>query len=267
MVTSISYLTSRAPLGLTTHSLPPVPDALNKRSFRGPTETVYETFGVEDGVNTCSFAFVDLTQSEEHFHTERDESYIVIGGGALRVCINGIPQIVQPGESVWIPRGARHVAESVNGEPVRLAVPCIPAWIYQDSHPTSKETPTCIPRSTSPITILPRIEGELGSLAKHLGHKTIYPFVQPEHQMNCTAALLDLPAEDFLSASCPNTLEYTVVAGKLKTVVADKHRVLHAGEALSVPKDILHVLEADGGPVRLCVMSVSQSSIEKLLKL
>lgn len=267
-MTSLTVQPTALQAGNSSQVMSDIPKELNKRSFLGPKENVYETFGFADGMEACSFAIVDLIESDEHFHAAEEESYIVVEGGPLQVSIDGVSQVLHPGQSIFIPRGAKHVAKSLTGSPVRLAVPCTPAWQLNDYHLANQKNPFLIPRDmTQKLTKLPVIDGELGSLAHRIGDKIIYEFVLSKHGLNFTAAIIDMPAEGVMRVDCQDCLHYTLIAGQLETSIENESRLLHTGDFLAVSKKQPHLFKASIGPARLLVVSVSQVDIQKLLNL
>jgi mannose-6-phosphate isomerase-like protein (cupin superfamily) len=66
-----------------------------------------------------------------HYHNERTEWYYVTKGQA-RVIIDGIEQILAPGQFIKILPKQQHQVFSVGEHALEMIVKCVPAWHLQD---------------------------------------------------------------------------------------------------------------------------------------
>jgi mannose-6-phosphate isomerase-like protein (cupin superfamily) len=66
-----------------------------------------------------------------HYHNERTEWYYVIKGQA-KVIIDGIEQILTPGQFIKIQPKQQHQVFSVGESALEMMVKCVPAWHIQD---------------------------------------------------------------------------------------------------------------------------------------
>lgn len=243
--------------------LPEVPAHICKLLLTGPTETIYELIGARDGLG-FSFAIADVTQSAAHFHRNLLESYMVIAG-QLDVSIDGITSVLQPGDSIFIPRGAIHVAKSLTDEPARLLVPCVPGWVFEDFNLANTKNPSDKPEikivEARVAAVLPEINGRLYQRQVKSATQTIYEVVRQEDELNFSFAIVDLTGSTELQ-SAREVTGYTAITYDLAVVVGDRVHVLHPGEFLSIPKGTMHsVRSLDHLPVRfmLCQMEKSRA--------
>jgi mannose-6-phosphate isomerase-like protein (cupin superfamily) len=72
------------------------------------------------------------TASQEHFHTEAEEVYYVLGGqGGVRV--DGQTRAIGPGDVVVIAPGERHTVWQEGEGDLVLLVTCVPAYSMEEA--------------------------------------------------------------------------------------------------------------------------------------
>jgi mannose-6-phosphate isomerase-like protein (cupin superfamily) len=72
-------------------------------------------------------------QLDEHFHEEREESYLVLAGSGT-VTIDGTVVAIGPGDLVSVSPGERHRLMATEAQSLEYVVVTAPAWTKEDVH-------------------------------------------------------------------------------------------------------------------------------------
>ena len=106
------------------------------RPFVGDDESIIRELASPSNSSLTRHSFAEIrhppgTASQEHFHTEAEEVYFVIGGhGGLRV--NGETHTIRPGDVVVIAPGERHKVWQEGEADLVLLVTCVPAYSVEE---------------------------------------------------------------------------------------------------------------------------------------
>lgn len=103
---------------------------LYKFKLELPKETIYELVGTNEGLG-WSLAIADIIESEPHYHHFTSETYTLVTG-ILEVSIDGAKHVMHPGDVLVIPLDTVHSAKSLNEQPARVLVSCVPGWTQED---------------------------------------------------------------------------------------------------------------------------------------
>lgn len=71
--------------------------------------------------------------TERHYHRVSEEFYFILEGNA-EMEIDGITQVVHPGDAILIPAGAWHQITASSEAPVRLLCCCAPPYSHEDTY-------------------------------------------------------------------------------------------------------------------------------------
>ncbi len=89
------------------------------------------------GITSCSLAEEILPPGcavRPHFHREIEEIYYILSGRGL-MTVGEDQREVGSGDSVYVPRGARHTLENTGAEEIKLLLVCGPAFTHEDENP------------------------------------------------------------------------------------------------------------------------------------
>lgn len=71
--------------------------------------------------------------TERHYHRVSEEFYFILEGSA-EMEIDGVTQVVHPGDAILIPAGAWHQISASPEAPVRLLCCCAPPYAHEDTY-------------------------------------------------------------------------------------------------------------------------------------
>lgn len=71
---------------------------------------------------------------EEHFHTEREESYLVVSGSGEAI-VNSERVPLTPGDLLTVWPGEHHLLRAAANQSLEYVVVTAPAWTPEDVHP------------------------------------------------------------------------------------------------------------------------------------
>jgi len=71
--------------------------------------------------------------TERHYHRVSEEFYFILEGNA-EMEIDGVTQVVHPGDAILIPAGAWHQITASSEAPVRLLCCCAPPYSHEDTY-------------------------------------------------------------------------------------------------------------------------------------
>lgn len=83
-----------------------------------------------------TFATVKLAPGkklDQHFHKEREESYLIISGSGKAV-VNGQTVALNPGDMLTVSPGEVHQFIAGDVQPLEYIVVTAPAWVLEDVH-------------------------------------------------------------------------------------------------------------------------------------
>ena len=89
-------------------------------------------------ITACSLAEEILPPGcavRPHYHREIEEIYYILSGCGV-MTVGEEQHEVGPGDSVYVPRGARHTLENTGAEDIKLLLVCGPAFTCEDENHT-----------------------------------------------------------------------------------------------------------------------------------
>ena len=115
-----------------------------------PTEMIWEVDPTSLHTDS-SIAVAAIDISEEHYHIKSKETYRV-KKGALQLWVNGMPEVLNEGETYTIQPPALHYAEGIDGEVAVVEVESHPGWTPED-HILLKEKMEEINEEVDPLNL------------------------------------------------------------------------------------------------------------------